>query len=221
MTDFQSDDSKPRSPVELESSGVSEAALLGLAAAVQGLGNDPEYFLRALTERILAMKPISRGRPTEQEVRFLIESGEFTTEEWAEAVASVTRGELQAEEAEAWLIGFVATWPMERVEQYLGWTSEVLVAAVALDHIYAVEISGRLRFPAWQFNVGSPSKLLPGLAEMIAAMKPRWSWHMSAAFMATPQQELVAVGRKSPCAWLRDQGDVRVVRSIIEASDWT
>lgn len=199
---------------------VSEDAVRRLAEAVARLGNDSEYFLQALTDMLLAMKPISRERLTESDVRFLIESGAFTAESWAETSASVDRGSLQLGAAEAWLSRLSATMSLDDVSGFLGWGEEAVRAAVAERRLYAVDISGRLRFPAWQFNIGHPNELIPGLTEVIEVVTPRWDWHSVAGFMATPQSSLVAEGRKTPVEWLRDGGDVKKVREIVESDDW-
>lgn len=199
---------------------VSDDAVRRLAEAVAHLGTDP-YFLQALTDMLLAMKPISRERLTENEVRFLIESGAFTAEEWAETSASVDRGSLQLSTTEGWLLGLFATLSMEDVTGFLGWKEGVVRTAVAEGRLYAIEISDRLRFPTFQFQAGSPTKLLPGLTEMIAVISPRWDWRSAIGFFNTPQEDLVGEGRKTPVQWLRDGGDVNDVIEIVEASDWS
>lgn len=200
---------------------VSEDAVRRLAEAVARLANDPEYFLEALTDMLLAMKPISLEKLSDYEVRFLIESGAFSADEWAETSAAVDRGSLQLSTTEAWLLALFATMSVEDVTGFLGWDESDVTDAVADGRLYAIEISGRLRFPAWQFDVGSPSKLLPGLTQIIGLITPRWQWQSAAGFMATPQRDLVARGRKTPIQWLRDGGDVDDVREIVEASDWS
>ena len=200
---------------------VSEDAVRILAEAVARLANDPEYFVEALTDMLLAMKPISLEKLSDNEVRFLIESGAFTADEWAETSASVDRGSLQLRTTETWLLGLFATVSIEDVTGFLGWNESDVTDAVADGRLYAIDISGRLRFPGWQFDVGSPSKLLPGLTQMIGIITPRWDWQSAAGFMATPQRDLVAQGRKTPIQWLRDGGDFDDVREIVEASDWS
>lgn len=199
---------------------VSDDAVRRLAEAVARLANDPEYFLQALTDMLLAMEPNSHEELPENDVRYLIESGAFTAETWAAASASVDKGSLQLQVSEGWLLGLFATISLENATGYLGWDEEAVRKAVADGHLYAFEISGRLRFPTWQFNVGSPVKLLPGLTEIIEVVAPRWSWRSVSGFMATPQSELVAAGRQTPVEWLRDGGDVNDVKVLVEFSDW-
>jgi hypothetical protein len=166
------------------------------------------------------MRPISRERLTDNEVHFLIESGEFTTEAWAETSASVDRGYLQRGETPGWLLDLFATMSLENVSGFLGWDEKAVQTAVADERLYTVEVSGRLRFPLWQFIVGEPNKLIPGLTDVIEVVTPRWDWHSVAGFMAAPQEGLVAEGRKTPAEWLRDGGDVSAVIEIVEADDW-
>lgn len=200
---------------------VSEDAVRRLAEAVGRLANDQAYFVQSLVDFLLTLKPISLERLSANEVRFLIESGAFSADEWAETSAAVDRGSLQLRTTEAWLLALFATMSIEGATGFLGWNESDVTDAVADGRLYAIEISGRLRFPGWQFDVGSPSKLLPGLTQIIGLITPRWDWQSAAGFMATPQRDLVARGRKTPIQWLRDGGDVDEVREIIEASDWS
>lgn len=201
--------------------GVSEAAIRRLAEAVAQLSNDSDYFLRELTDMLLAMKPVSKEKLSENEVRFLIESGAFTADEWTEASESVNRGSLQLSAAEGWLSGLFETASMETTAGFLGWNEGDVRAAVSEGRLYAIEISGRFRFPTWQFDAGSPLKLLPGLTRVIELVAPRWHWQSTAGFMSTPQRSLVAEGRKTPTQWLRDGGDIEHIQELVETSDWS
>jgi hypothetical protein len=60
--------------------------------------------------------------------------------------------------------------------------------------------------------------LIPGLAEIIEVVSSRNSASV-AGFMSTPQASLVAEGRKTPVAWLRDGGDVAAIRRIVESEN--
>ena len=170
---------------------------------------------------LLTVKPVNReGRLTQQQQLFLIESGTFTAETLAATQREVDRGGLQLGAAEAFLSHLCATMALEDATGFLKCDEEAARTAVSEGGLYAIEISGRLRFPVWQFSLGSPGKVLPGLAEVIEVVTPRWDWHSVAGFMATPQSSLVAVGRKTPVEWLRDGGDVNDVIEIVEDSDW-
>jgi hypothetical protein len=91
-----------------------------------------------------------------------------------------------------------------------------VIGLVEEGRLYAATVHGRLRFPHWQFALSKPGKVLPHLPEVIQALGPEWQPQSVAAFMATPQGDLVAEGRKTPTAWLRDGGDVQDVIDLIE-----
>lgn len=195
-------------------------ALRQLGEAIDHLAGDSDYMIRALTEFLLTQRPVSTSRLTEKQERFLIQSESFTAEELASASREVNKGSLQLGAAQAWLSNLLATMSFEDATGFLGWDEEAVRTAISEGRMYAIEVSGRFRFPVWQFNVGHPNKLIPGLAEIIQVVTPRWDWHSVAGFMATPQSSLVAEGRKTPVAWLRDGGNVNDVIEIVELDDW-
>ncbi|WP_130176564.1 hypothetical protein [Cryobacterium sp. SO1] len=196
-------------------------ALRQLGQAIDHIAGDSDYIVRSLTDMLLAMRPASRNGLSKQQERFLIESGTFTAEELDSTSSEVDRGSLQLGAAEAWLSNQLTSMSLEDVAGFLGWNEDEVRPAVTERRLYAIEISGRLRFPAWQFNFGYPNKLIPGLTEVIEVVSPRWDWQSVAGFMATPQSSLVAEGQKSPVDWLRDGGNVHDVIEIVEASDWS
>ena len=219
--DPSTDHAAGRSDPERESASVSDEAVRRLAEAVARLSNDPDWFLQALTEAVLAMTPISMVKRTKQQDSFLVESGTFTAEELAEAQMYVDRGALQLSSAGVFLSNLLRTMSFHEATGYLDLDEEAVRTAVAEGRLYAIKISGQLRFPAWQFNVGSPEKLIPRLTELIAVVSSRWDWQSTAAFLATPQSSLVAEGRKTPIDWLRDGGDIQLIRNIVESNGWS
>ena len=219
--DPSTDHAAGRSDPERESASISDEAVRRLAEAVARLSNDPDWFLQALTEAVLAMTPISMVKRTKQQDSFLVESGTFTAEELAEAQMYVDRGALQLSSAGVFLSNLLRTMSFHEATGYLDLDEEAVRTAVAEGRLYAIKISGQLRFPAWQFNVGSPEKLIPRLTELIAVVSSRWDWQSTAAFLATPQSSLVAEGRKTPIDWLRDGGDIQLIRNIVESNGWS
>jgi len=216
MTDTHS----PNGAAEQAKTTPSDESVRRLADAVAHLGNDPEWFLQALTETLLAMTPVSPSKLSKQQELFLIESGTFTAETLARTRERVKRGSLQLGAAQAWLSHLSATMSLDDAAGFLGWSDEALRSAVTQGRLYAIEVSGRLRFPAWQFNVGSPQKLIPGLTDVIRVLTPRRGPISIAGFMSTPQSSLVAAGRKTPVEWLRDGGDIAAVKQIVESDKW-
>jgi hypothetical protein len=182
----------------------SDDAVRRLVQAIGRLGNDADYFMDALTEKLLSMEPLLKPEPDDDADRaFLIASGSFSAAEYDAARRSVARGSLQLRVVESWFSSLAGTLSLKAMAGFL----------------YAVEISGRLRFPEWQLSLSSPGKLLPGLAEVIAADNPKRSWIVLAGLMGTPQEDLYGEGHKTPVAWLRDGGDVRRVTDVV-MSPW-
>lgn len=198
-----------------------DVALRNLGEAIGHLGGDSVYIMQSLTDMLAAMRPVSRDRLTKLQRRSLIESGDFTADELASTTSDVDRGALQVGAAEAMLSILVASMSLEDVAGFLDWTEDAVRTAVAEGLLYSIEISDRLRFPVWQLDLRQADRLLPGLAEVIKAVTPRWDWYAVAGLMSTPQFGLVATGRKTPTEWLRDGGNVADVIEIIEVSDWS
>lgn len=195
---------------------VPDEAVRDLADAIARLNVDGPYFVRALTEYLVTLRPISRsGGLTKEQEQFLIESDAFTADELAETMREVEKGALQLGSVEVFLSHLNATLSLQDAAGFLGWDEDRMRAAISEGQLYGTEISGRLRFPVWQFHLPAPSKLLPHLTEIIEAGKSRSGISMN-AFMNTPQESLVAEGRKTPIAWLRDGGDLNAVKRILE-----
>lgn len=198
----------------------SNDAVRRLAQAIQRLGNDADYFMDALTEKLLSMEPLLKPEPNDDSDRaFLIASSSFSAAEYDAARRSVARGSLQVRVVESWFSSLAGTLSLKAIAGFLHWSDDEVTTAVADGRLYAVEISGRLRFPEWQLSLSSPGKLLPGLAEVIAAASSEHSWIVLAGLMGTPQEDLYGEGHKTPVAWLRDGGDVRRVTDVV-MSPW-
>jgi hypothetical protein len=198
----------------------SDDAVRRLVQAIGRLGNDADYFMDALTEKLLSMEPLLKPEPDDDADRaFLIASGSFSAAEYDAARRSVARGSLQLRVVESWFSSLAGTLSLKAMAGFLHWSDDEVTTAVADGRLYAVEISGRLRFPEWQLSLSSPGKLLPGLAEVIAADNPKRSWIVLAGLMGTPQEDLYGEGHKTPVAWLRDGGDVRRVTDVV-MSPW-
>jgi hypothetical protein len=153
--------------------GVIDDDVRRLAEAVADLANDPEYLAQMLPDMLLAVMSNSKNRLSKDEVRAFIESGGFTSEEWAEISMSVDRENLQLGETADWLTGIFDTMSVEDAAAFLEWEEELVHVAVASGQMYGVVVSGRLRLPIWQFKRGSPTTLLDGLPELLRALGGR------------------------------------------------
>lgn len=199
----------------------AQDALQQLGDAIAQLGGDTNWIIRSLTEAILSMRPVSGEGLTEEQKRLLVELDAFTPEELAETMRDVDRGVLQLGAAEVFLSHLYGTLSLAEIAGYLGWTEEAARTAAAEGRLYAVQISGQFRFSAWQLSVSHEDKLLPGLAELIDVVAPRWSWQSVTAFMTSPQADLIIEGRQTPAEWLRRGGNINAVRAIAESEDWS
>lgn len=190
-----------------------------LAETVAGLANDPDELARVLPDMLLSLMSNSKTRLSKDEVRAFIESGGFTSEEWAEISISVDRESLQLGETADWLTNIFDTMSVEDAAAFLEWEEELVHVAVASGQMYGVEVSGRLRLPIWQFKRGSPTTLLDGLPKLLRALGGRRQSSV-VGFMKTEHLNLLAMGRRTPSQWLRDGGDIDEVIRIIVMSDW-
>jgi hypothetical protein len=159
------------------------------------------------------------GSPTEAEVGYLLSSGAFTPPEMAAISREVARGSLALDGAEAFLAAVRATWSFERVTEYLHMSAGEVNSAIVEGRLYAVEVGRHLRFPVFQFNVGRPQPLIPHLPTLIEAVRGRWGWTSTAAFMDTPQDSLLAAAGQTPRAWLIDGGEPDRVMNLIRLQD--
>lgn len=213
------DTPRPGAEGHIESEALN-LALVRLGDAVARLHGETAWIIDSLTEIMLAMRPVSKDGLTEEQKLLLIELDAFTSDELAETTRQVDRGELQLGAAEVFLSHLYSTLSLAEIAGYLDWEEAAVRATVAGGRLYAVEISGRLRFPSWQLSVSHEDKLLPGLTELIEVATARWDWQSLTAFMSATQSSLVTAGRQTPAEFLRRGGDVNKVRTIIESSDW-
>lgn len=205
-------------PTQSSGDSVSPPGWLSFLSALDALRLDNQYTLDCLTEFIQSMEPVSHDSLTEERFAYLVESGTYTAEELIEAQAEVNRGGLQLNSIEAFLSHLLATLSLREAVSFLRTSEADVLAAVAGGSLHAATVAGRLRFPEWQFHLSSGNKLLPGIdRDFLSALLKRWpDWRSIAAFMSTPQQDLVAEGRKTPVAWLRDGEDPEEVLALVD-----
>lgn len=199
-------------------STAAESNARRLVGALNRLTPDPEYVLGALADKVESMKPISKDRLTKSDREFLVESGAFSEQELSRVEAEVDRGSLLLATIQGWLLNLLDTLSLDEVVGFLDKDDSAVRRDVANGYLLAVEVSGQLRFPRWQFSLGSPDKRLPGLTSIIKATTAR-DWRSVASFMSTPQQDLAGEGRNTPAEWLRGGGEVTAVTNIVESWD--
>ena len=187
--------------------------------AVNALGADSRYLLGSLASFTWTLAPVTANGLSDEQKAVLIESGVFTADTLAETQADIDRGGFQLSSIESWLSEMRETLSLQSIAAFLGRDENDVKRAVAERRLYAVEIAGRLRFPAWQLSLRSPGKVLPHFETLLPALEERWGWISISRFFATRQEDLVAKGRKTPAAWLEDGGDPDAVRRIVQSGD--
>lgn len=197
-----------------------ERALESFKDELVQLGGDSEWIVRSLTETLQALRPVSADALSPTEARYLIESGAFTPDQLAETQLRVERGSLQSGAIQAFLTDLRGTLSQEQVAGYLGSSDLEVRDAITDRRLYAVEIADRLRFPTWQFMLSRGQKLIPGLPRLIDEFGDQRSGQSVAAFMRTPQEDLVVEAPQTPTDWVRRGGDIETLCSLIASTGW-
>ncbi len=188
--------------------------------AVARLNADGDFIVRALTDQLLAERPIAdQEELTPQEISYLTRSKAFTPESFEKTSTRVARGGLLASEASTLLTGVLQTMSASAAAAFLSMDEDSLFAAADRGELYAVDVAHSRRFPSWQFSLSSPGKILPHLTEIIDIVKDK-GWVSVSALMATPQSIMVTDGHQSPVEWFRRGGDAETLARIIEAQKW-
>lgn len=83
--------------------------------------------------------------------------------------------------------------------------------------LYSYPVNGRLVFPTWQFSRAG-SRVLPGLARILAALPGDLHPQAVAGFFLAPQPDLVMNGASvSVAVWLKEGGSVEPVLALATA----
>lgn len=218
-------ESKVPQPAAAPSAGNSHARLVeasddvvsDFVNAVNSLGADSRYLLSALAEFARTLAPVTPSELSDEQRTYLVDSGTFTETELASSQSQIARGSFQLDSLEWWLSEMITTLSFEDTVAFLGRDEEEIHQAVAEGRLCAVDVSGRLRFPMFQFSLRSPGKVLPHLDALLPAMEERWNWLGMSRFLATRQEGLIQMGWKSPIAWLEDGGDSQEVLNIVRS----
>lgn len=111
---------------------------------------------------------------TEQEANFLIESGDFTPEEFAEAAAFVTSGGLAKLERETHVRALTNTYTASEVAALLGIDASSVRHRQSKNTLYGFR-AGRIRlYPRWQFIPGEKVSTIPHQSLEAGWRRLRW-----------------------------------------------
>lgn len=198
----------------------SDDAMHALEDAITRLNGDGDYVARALTESLLAERPMmDEPSLSPEEAEFLITSGEFTPEEFDDIATRVRRGALPASAANTLVAGLHRSMSDDAVRGFLDLNDQELNDLVTAGRLYAVDVAGQRRFPWWQFSLSSPGKLLPHLTAIIALLGET-HWISVSGLMSTPQSTMVVEGAHTPVEWFRTGGGIDALEEILEAQRW-
>ncbi|MET4053158.1 hypothetical protein ABID81_002533 [Frigoribacterium sp. PvP054] len=195
-------------------------AIAEFVDTVNDLGVDGRWLVQGLTDFLRRQKRGGGPGMTAEERKFVVESGSMTEAELVDSEKRVAKGSLEKSAAELWLGTYQETWSASTVAHFMGWTEDEVLAAAEGQRIYGVPVRDRLRFPRWQFSLGSPGRLIPHLETVLPVLTEHWDWISISAFMSVRQRSLVAEGRKTPRSWLRDGGDPAAISEIIEGDKY-
>lgn len=195
-----------------------EASLQHLREVAQRQGRGDELVVALLREsaRLLQMRQPRGGALSDKQVAYLVESGDFTPEEFAETSGSVARGELAEEERKTRLGAIAASLSAAEVALRLGIDTSSVRHRQSKGGLYAFLVGGKLRYPSWQFTNDPAQPVLPGLATVVKAFPHDKHPASIQGFMATPQSSLrVDGGRLTPPERLLQGGDPQAVVNIL------
>lgn len=158
-----------------------------------------------------------RNALSSEQIAFLIESGAFTAERFAEVSRRVARGDLEARERKAREDTIEASLNPGQAAGRLGLTLAEVRRLTAERQLYAFNARDEMLYPIWQFTGAPAGPVLPGLAAVIAAFPAGMHPATIRGFMHTPQRLTVLDGvRVTPVDWLRQAGDPRVLVDVLE-----
>lgn len=157
-----------------------------------------------------------------QERAFLIESGEFTTEELAETEASVARGDLRELENRTLLKAIAASLSESEAAEKLGVSRDRVQELHAAEKLFGFEAGPVTVYPRWQFTGTRPEGLLPHLAHLLLEFLPDERDPASLqAFMTVPKEDLTFRGeQQTPIQWLLRDGRLDAIGDVIEGERW-
>ena len=173
--------------------------------------------LRESADLVKKRQPLG-GALTKEQVAFLIQSGEFTAEEFAETESRVARGDLAEGERRTRLGAVTASLSSAEVALRLGIHASGVHHRQAKGSLYSFIAGGKRRYPTWQFTENATQPVLPGLVAVIRAFPADKHPASIQGFMATPQESLRVDGESvTPPVWLLQGGDPQAVADILDS----
>lgn len=198
-------------------------------AAVQLLGSidvsecDPEVLeaLQLEAAQLSAhVRPSSPGLSPDQRA-FLIESGAFTPEQFAETEHRVARGELREDENRTRLGTIARSYGEHTVAARLNLDRDELHKRRQEGDLYAFDASGITVYAKWQFTDQTDDGLLPHLSRVVTLLIEDWHPASVEGFMTVPKDSLIYRGEwQTPVQWLLRGASPHRVEMILEGERW-
>lgn len=201
-----------------------EDAVNELLSSIDPAGCGPEV---ATALRQKAAELLRRVRPsgpglTPQQRRYLIESGDFTPEEFAKTAERVARGELREIEQRTSLATVAASYGESEVATLLTIRLEDVRRLRNEGKLYAFDAAGVTVYPRWQFTAETSDGLLPHLDHILQSFLPDERHPASIqGFMTVPKDDLLFHGEwQSPVQWLLRGASPDRIDDILEGERW-
>jgi hypothetical protein len=201
-------------PVEVRES------LQHLIEAVQSQGRDDELVIAILREAadLIKKRQPRGGALSDEQVEFLIESGAFTSDEFADIEARLDRGNLAELERKTRLEAVTDSLSAAEVALRLGVDASRVRHRQAKGGLYSFMAGGKRRYPFWQFTNDPAQPLLPGLVILVKGLPDDMHPASIQGFMSTPQEDLLVDGeRVTPVEWLLHGGDPQALVDILDS----
>ena len=210
------------------------SGLMAFIRAAESQGRDSELVVALLQEStdLLTGRQPRGGGLTEEQARYLVESGDFDADELADTEHEIASDALAVDERRTRLGALTRTFSAAEVAALLHIDASRVRHRQSKGLLYGVLVAGKRRYPIWQFVDGRP---LPHLAPIVSALPGDWHPAAVESFMVIAKSSLRAPAlpasggpasggaaaashpdRLSPVEWLHGGGDPRAVVDILD-----
>lgn len=173
-----------------------DAAVEELLESIDVSECDPEVLetlQRETTRLSRCMRPPSPGLSMEQRA-YLVESGSFTSEQFAQTEQRIARGELREDENRTYLGTIARPYGEQAAAARLGLELDELQRNQRTGALYAFDASGVTVYPRWQFINQTDDGPVPHLALVVTGLLEGWHPASVEGFMPTPKDSLIYRG---------------------------
>lgn len=200
------------------------AQMLAEAASAGGVGKEMFLHLVAETAELLKAPRNDDVGLSQSDAQYLIDSGDFTEAEFAEAAEFVRSGALAQNERRTHMRALVDALTTAQVAGLLGLEQSSIRHRQSKKALYSFRVGTDRVYPRWQFLAGGNKVIaLPNLKPVLTEVPAGWTPADVEGFMKTPQDELrpgdgddMAAEPMTPIQWLAAGKDAQRVVEILE-----